>query len=322
MSKLIYCLTFACCMFVASARAEAASVTLAWDPNGEADLAGYIVLFGTQSRRYDRVLEVGKTTTWTFSEAEINKTYYFVVQAVNTSGARSEFSAEVAATVGDGGAVVPGPAPPTGTRVAINRTSFTIGAIAGTNGLRSASQKAAVTFSNGSSTWTATTDAPWLQISGGSGSGAGAFSVSLKSGSYAPSNESGTITVTAPNAPNSPLTIPVTLRVHGSGENPSGTIDTPVNNATDIQGAIAITGWATDDIGLKEVTIYRDPVIGEAAYLQKVQVFVGRAVFVDGARPDVDAALAEPFDYQAGWGYMLLTRMLPNQGNGTYKLHA
>jgi len=313
-------------MFVGSARAEAASVTLAWDPNGEADLAGYIVLFGTQSRRYDRVLEVGKTTTWTFSEAEINKTYYFVVQAVNTSGARSEFSAEVAATVGDGGAVVPGPGPgsgpPTGTRVAINRTSFTIGAIAGTNGLRSASQKAAVTFSNGSSTWTATTDAPWLQISGGSGSGAGAFSVSLKSGSYAPSNESGTITVTAPNAPNSPLTIPVTLRVYGSGENPSGTIDTPVNNATGIQGSIAITGWATDDIGLKEVTIYRDPVIGEAAYLQKVQVFVGRAVFVDGARPDVDAALAEPFDYQAGWGYMLLTRMLPNQGNGTYKLHA
>ena len=328
MSKFVYCLILAFCLFGASARAEAASVTLAWDANAESDLAGYIVLFGTQSGRYDRVLEVGNTTTWTFTEAEINKTYYFVVQAVNTSGARSEFSAEVAATVGDGGAVTPGPGPgpsptptPTGPRVAINRTSFTIGAIAGTNGVRSGSQKAAVTFVNGTSTWTATTDAPWLQISGGSGNGAGSFSVSLKSGTYAPTTESATITVTAPNVPNSPVTVPVTLRVYGSGENPSGTIDTPVNNATGVRGSIAITGWASDDVGLKEVTIYRDPVIGEAAYLQKVQVFVGRAVFVDGARPDVDAGLAAPFDYQAGWGYMLLTRMLPNQGNGTYKLH-
>ena len=325
MSKFVYCLTFACCMFVASARAEAASVTLAWDPNGEADLAGYIVLFGTQSGRYDRVLEVGNTTTWTFTEAEVNKTYYFVVQAVNTSGARSEFSAEVAATIGGNGEVQPGPNPTppgTGTRLAVNRSSFTIGAVAGTNGLRSAAQKAAVTFSNGSSNWTATSDVPWLQINGGSGSGAGSFTVSLKSGTYTPSNHSATITISAPDAPNSPVTIPVTLHVFESGENPSGMIDTPVNNATGVRGSIAITGWATDDIDVKEVSIYRDPVIGEAAWIQKVQVFVGRAVFVDGARPDVDAALTQPFDYEAGWGYMLLTRMLPGQGNGTYKLHA
>jgi predicted phage tail protein len=96
MSKLLYALTFACFMFSTAARAEAASVTLAWDPNSESDLAGYTVLFGTESGRYDRVLEVGNTTTWTFNQAEINKTYYFVVQAVNTSGARSEFSAELA----------------------------------------------------------------------------------------------------------------------------------------------------------------------------------------------------------------------------------
>ncbi len=60
------------------------------------------------------------------------------------------------------------------------------------------------------------------------------------------------------------------------------------------------------------------PLPGEAGG----QLFVGRAVFVDGARPDVDASIAQPFDYQAGWGYMLLTRMLPNGGNGTFRLHA
>ena len=319
MSKLLYALTFACFMFTAAAGAEAASVTLAWDPNSESDLAGYTVLFGTQPGRYDRVLEVGNTTTWTFTQAEINKTYYFVVQAVNTSGARSEFSAEVSATVTDGAPIINPPPPTTsGTRLTVNRTSLSFGALAGTNGLRSGAQRAAVSFSNGTSTWTATTDAPWLQITGGAGSGGGSISLTVKSGTYAPSTSTGSITLTAPNATNSPVTIPVTLRVFASGENPIGTIDTPVNNAVGVRGSIAITGWASDDVGLKEVMIYRDAVAGEAGG----QLFVGRAVFVDGARPDVDAAIAQPFDYQAGWGYMLLTRMLPNGGNGTFRLHA
>jgi hypothetical protein len=48
---------------------------------------------------------------------------------------------------------------------------------------------------------------------------------------------------------------------------------------------------------------------------------VGDAVFVDGARPDVAAAYPTyPANTRAGWGYMLLTNMLPNHGNGTYKL--
>jgi hypothetical protein len=45
-------------------------------------------------------------------------------------------------------------------------------------------------------------------------------------------------------------------------------------------------------------------------------------VQVDGARPDVDATYSQPFDYKAGWGYLLLTNMLPNQGNGTFTLFA
>ena len=45
-------------------------------------------------------------------------------------------------------------------------------------------------------------------------------------------------------------------------------------------------------------------------------------MFVEGSRTDVDALVDQPFDYQAGWGYMLLTNMLPSQGNGTFTLHA
>ncbi|HVJ27922.1 MAG TPA: hypothetical protein VM493_10290 [Vicinamibacterales bacterium] len=223
--------------------------------------------------------------------------------------------------------LLPPPPPPGGgpnadTRVAINRTSLSFGAIAGTNGLRSAAQQAAVTFSNGSSTWTASTDAPWLQITNGSGAGAGSFSATVKAGTYEPSTLTGTITVSAASVPNSPLQIPVTLRVFNAGGNPSGVVDTPTNNITGVTGAIAMTGWATDDIDIQEVGIYRDPIAGETASSPNGKIFIGRAAFVDGARPDVDAAINQPFDYEAGWGYMLLTNMLPNQGNGTFTLHA
>jgi len=47
------------------------------------------------------------------------------------------------------------------------------------------------------------------------------------------------------------------------------------------------------------------------------------SVFVDGARPDVETAFpGYPFNYRAGWGYMLLTNFFPNGGSGTYTLSA
>ena len=65
--------------------------------------------------------------------------------------------------------------------------------------------------------------------------------------------------------------------------------------------------------------IFRDAVSPEGAGT----VFVGDAVLVPGARPDVEAAYPLlPFNTRAGWGYMLLTNMLPFHGNGPYTLHA
>jgi hypothetical protein len=58
-------------------------------------------------------------------------------------------------------------------------------------------------------------------------------------------------------------------------------------------------------------------------------VLIGDAVFVADARTDVEARFpTSPYQYRAGWGYMLLTNFLPNNGgsagpgNGTYALHA
>lgn len=101
---------------------------------------------------------------------------------------------------------------------------------------------------------------------------------------------------------------------------PFGTIDTPAEGMTGAAGSVAITGWALDDTEVAAVRILRDPVAGEGA---GAPIFVGTAVFVAGARPDVAAVYPSyPLNDRAGWGYLLLTNMLPNQGNGTYRFYA
>jgi hypothetical protein len=97
---------------------------------------------------------------------------------------------------------------------------------------------------------------------------------------------------------------------------PFGAVDTPGNNVT-VSGEVAVTGWALDDAEVAAVDIFRSPAAGEGGN----QIFVGRAVFIRGARPDVQGAYpALPHNDNAGWGFMVLTNMLPNQGNGVFDL--
>jgi hypothetical protein len=73
------------------------------------------------------------------------------------------------------------------------------------------------------------------------------------------------------------------------------------------------------------VTICRDAVGGEFAPVDPncgttQGIFIGVALFIEGARPDVATAYnTHPLGTRAGWGYMVLTNELPNQGNGTYR---
>jgi beta-lactamase superfamily II metal-dependent hydrolase len=102
---------------------------------------------------------------------------------------------------------------------------------------------------------------------------------------------------------------------------PLGSFDTPTSGAV-VSGEVAITGWALDDSGVAGVDIYRSPLAGEPAQANGL-VLVGAATQVTGARPDIVAAYPTyPGVQRAGWGYMLLTNMLPNQGNGTFTLSA
>jgi hypothetical protein len=100
---------------------------------------------------------------------------------------------------------------------------------------------------------------------------------------------------------------------------PFGVVDTPLQHSTGITGSIAVTGWALDDLGVTAVRIVRDRVADEPA---GQRVPVGNAVQIAGARPDIAASYPwHPNNTRAGWGYLLLTNMLPNQGNGTFTFH-
>ena len=106
---------------------------------------------------------------------------------------------------------------------------------------------------------------------------------------------------------------------------PIGSFDTPLDNTTGVAGAIPVTGWALDNVGISKVQVWREPV-GNEPVASNHLVYVGDAVQVAGVRPDVQALYPNmPFNDRAGWGYMLLTNFLPSVsgalGNGTYKLH-
>jgi hypothetical protein len=165
--------------------------------------------------------------------------------------------------------------------------------------------------------WTAEPGESWIQVSPSSGSSPGNVTVTVNPTGLSPGTVTGTITITAENAHNSPQIVKVNMTVYkpGSTGAPFGYFETPADKTTGITGSIPVTGWALDDIRVNKLEIYLEQ--------GKKLVFIGNAVFIEGARPDVEQAYPTyPFNYKAGWGYMLLTNFLPDQGNGTFTLYA
>ena len=195
--------------------------------------------------------------------------------------------------------------------IVLNRTKLNFGCITGSD----FSESQAVSITNGFGgvlDWTASSVTPWLNIEPSSGTNFGIMNVSvnpagLKAGVY-----TGAVTVTAPYAVNSPQWVNVTLNVYNANLNdpPFGEFSTPISGST-VSSSIAVTGWVLDDIGVESVKLYS----GES--------FIGDAVFVESARPDIEEAYpGYPNNYKAGWGYMLLTNFLPGGGDGEYTLNA
>ena len=184
-----------------------------------------------------------------------------------------------------------------------------------------APQGVSVTFKGSPSAWTATADQPWVQIVFGSGNGPGSFLVSIDASSVGASTNasvSAIITVTAAGQTSTILPVQLMVTTQPSGP-PVGVVDTPTEGTTGVTGSIPVTGWALDDSGVLSVKIYRNclPGIDNPLTCQIVVgnsvVFIGDATFVAGARPDVESIhITYPAAYRAGWGYLLLTNMLPH----------
>ena len=80
---------------------QAAGLKLKWQANTEADLAGYKVHVGTQSRTYSRTVDVGDTTMAMISDLNVGQPYFISLTAYDKTGNESGYSAEVNLTLGD-----------------------------------------------------------------------------------------------------------------------------------------------------------------------------------------------------------------------------
>jgi hypothetical protein len=190
--------------------------------------------------------------------------------------------------------------------ISLSKTRFNFGYLLG-SAVYDVPQKLFISSTSAVSlNWTATADASWINLDPASGSGDGVINISINPLSMGVGDYIGTITISDPDALNSPQTVNVYLKIKYSWQDkqPFGLFATPDDGSTGISGSVPVTGWALDDIGIVSVKIYRE-VNHELSY-------IGDADLVEGARPDVELAYPDyPYNYSAGWGYMMLTNFLP-----------
>jgi hypothetical protein len=174
--------------------------------------------------------------------------------------------------------------------------------------------------------WTIDDKPSWLTVTPTSGSCTGGGSefvtAAVNTRRLDEMRYEGFITISAPGAANSPQKIKVILNVIDDSEDqpPFGGFDTPRYNTT-VSGGIAVSGWALDDTGIDRVKLY----VEDTRDAPGSHVYIGDAVFIEGARPDVEAAYpGYPLNHKAGWGYMLLTNALNDRTNPakTFKIYA
>lgn len=208
--------------------------------------------------------------------------------------------------------------------IALNRDKLNFGS--DTTGVVTSPQTFLITNDGGGQlNWNITADVSWLSVYPTSGTGEGSITVSVIPGQSI-GTHNGTISVSDSSAGNSPQPLIANLTVYraGSDSPPFGSFATPTHGST-VRSSIPVTGWVLDDIGIEALEIWRKTWVkdegGDGGYYQ--HNFIGNAVFIEGARPDVEQSYSGyPMNYQAGWGYMLLTNFLPNKGNGEFILYA
>ena len=222
--------------------------------------------------------------------------------------------------------------PSDASRLTLDKTSLSFTSTSSGNdiGQTTAPQQLRLSQTAGANvSWTATSSVSWLRVTPATGSGPATLTVSIQPvGLVGVGTHSGTITVSAGTESLPPVAVTWTLLPEG-GSPPFGRFDTPIAMTLDLTGAVALTGWALDDVEVTGVQIWRQPhpadppvVVFQGPGPRNGKVYVGDATLVDGARPDVEALYNLPYRSRAGWGYMLLTRGLIWDGGGLFTVHA
>ena len=146
-------------------------------------------------------------------------------------------------------------------------------------------QSVRLTLSRANVGWTAAASHSWIQVSPSSGTGSAVLTVGLNllGGHPGTGSAAGAVTITLTDGSGASKTINLTVALHVTGSTipPFGTVDTPLPDRTGVTGSIPMTGWALDDLEVTGVTICRDAVVGETAPVDgncggAAQIFVGR----------------------------------------------
>jgi Leucine-rich repeat (LRR) protein len=200
--------------------------------------------------------------------------------------------------------------------ISVNRTSLNFGHIFGSSNIP---KESFTIYNSGGETlnWTASCELWRVTLSPGSGTNYGVVEVTFDLDGLPPQKiKNDVIYVSDPLVANSPVEVKLNIWVKKQSESspPFGEFATPIDGSI-VRSSVPVTGWVLGDTGIENVKIYREE--------EKKLMYIGDAVLVEGARPDVEAAYPDyPMNYKAGWGYMMLTYFLPNGGNGVYKIHA
>jgi hypothetical protein len=86
-------LVFVLFLILGQVSSYADQITLAWNASDGA--AGYKIYYGTTSKNYTSVVDVGNNLTYSFADLPNGSTYYFAATAYDVSHLESDYSAEV-----------------------------------------------------------------------------------------------------------------------------------------------------------------------------------------------------------------------------------
>jgi hypothetical protein len=209
--------------------------TLTWTANSEPDLAGYRVYQCSQqpctriSANASLLATLGTATSFNIGTPAV--TQYYIITAYDFANNESAESNLVIFTpTGSPPPVVPPPVipppvvpppvtPPPVAPPAIGASPTSLSFATTQGGANPATQTVSISNTGGGTlSWTASDNAPWLTRNPASGTGNGAVTLNVTTGTLTAGTYSATVTINATGA--SPLTVPVTFTVTAAPVSP------------------------------------------------------------------------------------------------------